>query len=520
MPDLIFYVVSGVLAGLGVLVGWFAQKKVAENNVVGTKEWAETIIEDAKKEAETLKKTAVLEAREEWYREKARFEEDTQARREELGRVERGLEEKEKNINRKVDYLDKREGMLVEKDRVLESKLRVIDQKNEELGRLIEEQNARLEKLANLGRDEAKRLLMENLENEARFECARRIKEIRDEAERTASREAKKILTMAVQRYSADHVVESTVSVVPLPSDEMKGRIIGREGRNIRAFEMSTGIDVIIDDTPEAVILSGFDPVRREIAKISLERLLADGRIHPGRIEEVVSKAQEEVEENIRLVGEQTCLELGIHGLHPDLVSLLGRLHYRTSYGQNVLQHCKEVAFLTSIMASELGLDPQVAKRAGLLHDIGKAVDHEVEGTHSFIGGETLRKHGENEIVVNAAAAHHEETEATHLITLLVSAADAMSGARPGARRETLENYIKRLENLERIADGFEGVEKSYAIQAGREIRIIVSHQEVDDARAQELARAISRKVEKDLEFPGQIKVVVIRETRAVDYAR
>jgi ribonuclease Y len=434
--------------------------------------------------------------------------------------MERRLEEKEQNVNRKVDFLEKRELELNDKQKVLDSKLQNVSKKNDDLNVVLQRQNEKLEKIAGMSQEEAKKLLITNLENEARLEAAKRIKEIKDEAERNAVKQSREILTLAIERCAADHVVESTVSVVDLPNDEMKGRIIGREGRNIRAFENATGIDVIIDDTPEAVILSGFDPIRREVARLSLEKLVKDGRIHPGRIEEVVEKTRKELMEEIREVGEQASLDLNIHALHPELVKLLGRLKYRTSYGQNVLQHAKEVAFISSLLASELGFDPQIAKRAGLLHDIGKAADHEMEGPHAEIGAELVKRYGENETIINAVAAHHEDVDSTSLITHIISAADAISGARPGARRETLENYIRRLEKLEKIADAFDGVEKSYAIQAGREIRILVSHRKVDDAHAIQLATEITRKIEDDMEYPGQIKVVVIRETRAVDYAR
>jgi len=521
MDSIFFYISAGISVLLiGFIIGWIANKKVAESHLKHTKKLAENIIAEAQREAETQKKAAILEAKDEWYKEKLKFERETQEARQELKKLERKLEEKEQNINRKVDYLEKRELELDEKNRLLDSKLQAIAEKNEELNRILQMQNEKLEKIAGMSQEEAKKLLIANLESEARHEAAKRIKEIKDEAERNAIKQSREILTLAIERYAADHVVESTVSVVDLPNDEMKGRIIGREGRNIRAFENATGIDVIIDDTPEAVILSGFDPIRREIARLALQKLVKDGRIHPGRIEEVVEKTKQELMEEIREVGEQTCLELNIHGLHPELVKYLGKLKYRTSYGQNILQHSKEVAWLSSLLASELGMDPQLAKRAGLLHDIGKAADHEMEGPHALIGAELVRRYGENEKVINAVAAHHEDVEATSMITHIVSAADAISGARPGARRETLENYIRRLEKLEKIADAFDGVEKSYAIQAGREIRILVNYKKVDDVQASELASEIARKIEENMEYPGQIKVVVVRETRAVDYAR
>lgn len=505
---------------IGCILGWFISKKVSESHLKHTRKLAENIIAEAQREAETQKKAAILEAKEEWYQAKLRFEKETQEARLELKKQERRLDEREQNISRKVDYLEKREQELAEKQKVLDGKLQAVAERSEELNRILQVQNEKLEKIAGMSREEAKQLLISNLESEARHEAAKRIREIREETERNAAKEAREIITLAIERCAADHVVESTVSVVDLPGDEMKGRIIGREGRNIRAFENATGIDVIIDDTPEAVILSGFDPIRREVARLSLEKLVKDGRIHPGRIEEVVEKTRKELLEEIREVGEQTCIELNIHGLHPELVKLLGRLKYRTSYGQNVLQHSKEVAYLSSLLAGELGTDPVLAKRAGLLHDIGKAADHEMEGPHAVIGAELVKRYGEGEKIVNAVAAHHEDVEAASILTHIVSAADAISGARPGARRETLENYIRRLEKLEKIADAFDAVEKSYAIQAGREIRILVNFKKVDDAQAAELCTEIARKIEEGMEYPGQIKVVVIRETRAIDYAR
>ena len=521
MDSIFFYISAGILVlFLGFIIGWLLSKKISESHLKHTRKLAENIISEAQREAETQKKAAILEAKDEWYQAKLKFEKETHDAHQDLKKAERQLEEKEQNINRKVDYLEKRDHEMTEKQSMLETKLQAIAVKNEDLGILLQRQNEKLEKIAGMSTEEAKKLLISNLENEARHKAAKRIKEIKEEAERTAVKKAREILTLAIERCAADHVVESTVSVVDLPNDEMKGRIIGREGRNIRAFESATGIDVIIDDTPEAVILSGFDPIRREIARLSLQKLVKDGRIHPGRIEELVEKTRKELQEEIREIGEQTCLDLNIHGLHPELVKLLGRLRYRTSYGQNVLQHAKEVAYVSSLLASQLGMDPVLAKRAGLLHDIGKAADHEMEGPHAEIGAELVRRYGENDKVINAVAAHHEYVEATSMITHVVSAADAISGARPGARRETLENYIRRLEKLEKIANAFDGVEKSYAIQAGREIRILVNHKRLDDTQASELASEITRKIEEDMEYPGQIKVVVIRETRSIDYAR
>jgi len=521
MLETILTVVAGiVVAMLLFLLGWYARKRASESKLMSTEKLAEKIIAEAKKEAETHKREAILEAKDQWYKAKENFERETQARRAELARLEKKLADRESSLNRKVDILEKKESELRRKERELSGLERSLREKENQLSHLIQEQNRRLEKIAGMTAEEAKQLLMSNLENEARHEAAQLIRRIREEAERRAEREAREILTLAIQRCAADHVVESTVSVVQLPNEEMKGRIIGREGRNIRAFELSTGIDVIIDDTPEAVILSGFDPIRREIAKMALERLVADGRIHPARIEEVVAKVQAEMDEKIREVGEQVSLDVGVHGLHPELIKLLGRLQYRTSYGQNVLQHSKEVAHLASIMAAELGFDATLAKRAGLLHDIGKAIDHETEGTHTQIGAEVAERYGENPQVVHAIASHHSDSVIESPISVLVQAADAVSSARPGARRETLESYVKRLEKLEKIADSFKGVAKAFAIQAGREIRIMVENKEISDEKAQELAHEIARRVEKELEYPGQVKVVVIRETRAIEYAK
>jgi ribonuclease Y len=509
------------LVGVAVfLAGWFARRLVDRSKIVSAEELAEKIVREAHREAETQKKAAILEAKDEWYKAKAKFEEDTQATRAELEKLERSVEKREENLDRKVEFIEKKEQELGDREKSLEKTEASITERSEKLSLLIDEQNERLERIAGMNRDDAKKLLIKNMESDARLEAARMIKDIKDEARRQGDREAKQVLTMAIQRCAADHVVESTVSVVNLPNDEMKGRIIGREGRNIRAFEMATGIDVIVDDTPEAVILSGFDPVRREIARLALERLITDGRIHPGRIEEVVGKVQKELDEQLVELGEEACLDVGIHDLRSELVKLLGRLRYRTSYGQNMLQHSKEVAYLCGLMASELDLDVALAKRAGLLHDIGKAVDHTMEGTHAALGAELARRYGESDEIVNAIESHHEDVEPTTLIAVLVQAGDAVSGARPGARRETLETYIKRLEKLEEIASSFQGVDRSFAIQAGREIRIMVQHKKIDDARAEALASAVARKIENELKYPGQIKVVVVRETRAVDYAK
>lgn len=521
MDNNLVSVVIMFLIGVGVfLAGWFARRLVDRSKIVSAEELAEKIVREAQREGETQKKAAVLEAKDEWYKAKAKFEEDTQSTRSEVDKLQRSVEKREENLNRKVEFLDKKEQELNTLTGEVKKTEAQVAERTETLSRLIDDQNERLERIAGMNRDDAKKLLIKNMESDARLEAARMIKDIKDEARRQGDKEAREILTLAIQRCAADHVVESTVSVVNLPGDEMKGRIIGREGRNIRAFETATGIDVIVDDTPEAVILSGFDPVRREVARLALERLITDGRIHPGRIEEVVSKVSKELDEHIVELGEEACLDVGIHDLKPELVKLLGRLRYRTSYGQNMLQHSKEVAYLCGLMAGELEFDVAVAKRAGLLHDIGKAVDQTMEGTHAALGAELARRYSEEDIVINAIESHHEDVEPTSMIAVLVQASDAVSGARPGARRETLETYIKRLEKLESIASSFQGVERSYAIQAGREIRIMVQHRKIDDARAEALASDVARKIEAELKYPGQIKVVVVRETRAVDYAK
>lgn len=511
------------LVGIAVItfcLGRFVSTKIGQSKVANAERMAEKIISEAKKEAENIKREKILEAKERWYQLKQKFETETRSKRVELQRLEQQLANRESNIERKADLLRAKERELTELRKSLKDKERSILNKEEKLDRLIEEQNARLEKIGGMTAEEAKKFLIDNLIEKAKQEAAQMIKEIKDRARQTANREAKEIIIQAIQRTAADHSVETTVSVVNLPNDEMKGRIIGREGRNIRAFEMATGVEVIVDDTPEAVILSGFDPLRREIARIALERLISDGRIHPGRIEEVVEKTKKEMEEKIVEIGEQALMETGIHGIHPELIKLLGKLKYRTSYGQNVLQHSIEVAQLAGLMAAELQLDSTVAKRAGLLHDIGKAIDKYTEGTHTHIGSELVRRYGEGPIVQNAVASHHEDVEMTSPISALVQAADAISGSRPGARRETIEEYIRRLERLEQLAESFAGVTKTYAIQAGREVRVIVECDKVDDAKAEQLASDIAEKIQSQMEYPGQIKVTVIREYRAVDYAK
>jgi len=516
----IYYVVGAGIAVLAFVIGLLISRKTGEGRIANAENLAAKIIAEAERSAEIKKKEALLEAKDEWFKTKQKFEKETQARKEEIAQLERNLAAKEGNLNRKVDILNKKEKDISHRERMIAVKEKAVEAKEKELERLINEQNVQLEKIAGMTSDEAKKLLISNLEAEARREAAVMIKEIKDEAERTAEKEAKDIVIQAIQRCASDFAAESCVSVVNLPSDEMKGRIIGREGRNIRSFETATGIDVIVDDTPEAVILSGYDPIRREVARMALEKLIIDGRIHPSRIEEVVGKAEKEMEVIIRETGEQACFDVGVHGVHPEIVYLLGKLNFRTSYGQNVLQHSKEVAILCGIMAAELDLDGNIAKRAGLLHDIGKAIDRETEGTHTVLGVDFASKFNENEIILNAIASHHEDVAMETPYAVLVQAADAISGARPGARRETLEGYIKRLEKLEEMADSFKGVGKAYAIQAGREIRVIVESDQIDDMGSANLAGEIARKIESEMEYPGQIKVTVIREVRTVDYAK
>ena len=462
---------------------------------------------------ETKRKEALMEAKEEIHRMRSEMERENKERRSDLQRQERRLLQKEENLDRKIDSFEKKEEHLALKETKLNESQAKVDE-------LYQKQLGELERLSGLSTEDAKKELLLSVEEEVKHESAMMIKELEQQAKDEADRKAREIISLAIQRCAADHVAETTVSVVALPNDEMKGRIIGREGRNIRTLETLTGIDLIIDDTPEAVIISGFDPVRREVARIALEKLINDGRIHPSRIEEMVEKAQKEVEQRIKEAGEQAMFSVGVHGLHPEMVKLLGRLKYRTSYGQNVLNHSVEVAHLATIMASELGVDVNLAKRAGLLHDIGKAVDHEVEGSHVELGVEIAKKYRESDLVINAIAAHHGDTEPKSVEAVLISACDAVSAARPGARRETLESYLKRLTRLEEISESFDGVEKCYAVQAGREIRIMVKPEQVDDASAILLARDVAKKIEAEMEYPGQIKVVIIRETRAVDYAK
>lgn len=516
----VWILISILLATVGAVVGFFVRKSIAEAKINGAANEAKRIIDEANREAEALKKEALLEAKDEIHTLRTEAELEIRDRRSELQKQENRLMQKEENLDRKDETLDKRELQLEKKEDSLVARQQQIEELESKVGELVQKQQTELERISNLTREQAKAIILGKVESEVSHEIAVMVKESEVRAKEEADKKAKEILSLAMQRCAADHVAETTVSVVNLPNDEMKGRIIGREGRNIRTLETLTGIDLIIDDTPEAVILSGFDPIRRETARIALDKLVQDGRIHPARIEEMVEKSRREVDEYIREVGEQTTFEVGVHGLHPDLIKILGRLKYRTSYGQNVLKHSMEVAYLTGLMAAELGEDEKLARRAGLLHDIGKAIDHEVEGSHVEIGVELATKYKEHPVVINSIASHHGDTEPTSIIAVLVAAADALSAARPGARSETLENYIRRLEKLEEISESYEGVEKSFAIQAGREVRILVKPDTIDDLEAHRLARDIRKRIENELDYPGHIKVTVIRETRAVEYAK
>ncbi|MGY3724636.1 ribonucrease Y [Granulicatella balaenopterae] len=505
---------------IGVVIGYFSFKIQSEKKLAAARQSADAILEDAQKDAERLKKEVLLEARDENHKYRTEVESELKERRNEVIAQEKRIIQREQTLDRKDETLEKRERTIEAKEEKIQNRMENLVVKERQAEELVEQQQAELERIATISREDAQKIIMKETEHQLDHEIAVMIKESEQKAKDEADRNAKDIILQAIQRSAADLVSENTVTVVNLPNDEMKGRIIGREGRNIRTLETLTGIDLIIDDTPEAVVLSGFDPIRREIAKMTLEKLISDGRIHPARIEEMVEKSRKEMDARIREIGEQATFEVGIHSLHPDLIKILGRLHFRTSYGQNVLNHSIEVAKLAGVMAGELGEDVNLAKRAGLLHDMGKALDHEIEGSHVEIGAEIAQKYKENSIVINAIASHHGDVEATSTIAVLVAAADALSAARPGARSESLENYIRRLERLETIATEHEGVERSFAIQAGREIRVMVKPDQIDDSQSILVARDIRKQIEEELQYPGHIKVTVIRETRAVEYAK
>jgi ribonuclease Y len=508
----------GLLAGFAI--AYFAGRRLAAEKVSEAERQARRVLEDAEREAKALKKEKLLELKEEWQRQRQQVEQELATKRNRLQVLERELKSREEALQQKLELVTRKEKQFHELEQQLAQRQQELEQRLAQAQELVQEQIRRLEAIAGIGRDQAKQLLMEQLLDEARNEAAQLIRQIREEARLTAEREARNIIVQAIQRTAADHSVETTVSVVQLPSEEMKGRIIGREGRNIRAFEAATGVDLIIDDTPEAVVISGFDPFRREVARIALERLIADGRIHPARIEEVVEKTRRELEEQLLLIGQEAAAELGIHNLHPVLLRYVGKMKYRSSYGQNLLAHSIEVAHLAGIMAAELRLDARLAKRAGLLHDIGKCVDQNSDAPHALLGYELAKKYNEHPIVCNAIGAHHEDIPMESPIAALVQAADAISGARPGARRETLESYVRRLEQLEALAQSFEGVAKTYAMQAGREIRVIVEPERIDDRRAEELARELAARIEAEMQYPGQVKVTVVREVRKTAVAR
>jgi len=517
----IILIVIGLLIGvsLSVVIVWIRRKQ-QQTELQLAQNTAARIIDEAKKDANAIKKEAEIHARDNVQQERVEFDKEVRETRRELQTLEKRLISKDEGLEKRADSIEKRENEVNRREASLKSREKNLDDKSAECDRQIDAARRQLEQVAGLTRDEARKSLIDEMVEEAKHEAAKRIRVIEEEAKAEAARKGQKIVALAIERLAGDFVAERSVTVMPLPNDELKGKIIGREGRNIRALEAATGIDLIVDDTPETVVISGHNPIRREIARLSLEKLISDGRIHPGRIEEVVRKSEQEIDEAIREAGQKAIFDVGVHGVHPEIVKLLGRLKYRYSYAQNVLLHSIEAAFICGSMAAELGLNEKQARRAALLHDIGKAVDHEVEGSHAIIGAELARKYGESPKIVNAIAAHHEDVKAETILAPLVDAADALSGARPGARREMIESYTRRLEELERIVNSFRGVEKSYAVQAGREIRIMVQHDLVSDDEAARMAREIAKKIESEMTYPGQIKVTVIREMRAVDYAK
>ena len=505
---------------LGVAVGYLLRRMVSQKEVASAESLAARILGEAKKEAENIKKESLLQAKDNMIKVKTDLEKESKEKKQEFDAQERRIRTKEEHVEKRADALSQNEANIENREKLLVQKEQSLHDRHENVNRILQEQKQMLERIAGISSEEAKKMLLASMESEAKIEAAAIIRKVEDEAKRLADKKSQEVIAYAIQRYAGDFVAENTVSVVNLPNDEMKGRIIGREGRNIRAIEAATGIDLIVDDTPEAVVLSSFDPVRREVARISLERLISDGRIHPGRIEDIVKKVRTEVDAVIREAGERTCFDVGVHDVHPELVNLLGSLKFRKSFSQNVLQHSIEVAHLTAMMAAELKMNVKEAKRAGLLHDIGKAIDHEVEGTHAAIGADYARRFGETANIVQAIATHHDDGRTNTMLGVLVQAADTLSAARPGARREMIESYVKRLEELEGIAKSFNGVDKCFAIQAGREIRILVENEKISDNDAVMLCRDIVKKIEKDLTYPGQIKVTVIRETRVSDFAK
>jgi ribonuclease Y len=515
---IVLYIIAGII--LGLFCGWWLGEIFEKNKLKKAKDDADKILKEAKIKAEEVVRKADLDGKELLYKLRMDFDRSNASKREELFQLEKRLIQREENLEKRLDFIETKEQELLNREGNLKKISQELEAKNDNLRQLIEEEKEKLKKISSLTPEEARELLLKRYEEELRSEKAKMIKLVEEEVREEAEKKAKEIVSLAIQRCAVEQTTESTVSVVQLPNDEIKGRIIGREGRNIRAFEMATGVDLVIDDTPEAVNLSSFDPVRREVARIALERLVQDGRIHPARIEEIVEKTKQDFDKQLMEEGKAVAFEIGVHNLHPEIIKLLGKLKYRTSFGQNALQHSKEVAFIMGVISSELELDPRLAKRVGLLHDIGKAVDHQVEGTHAQIGAELLKKYGENETVINAAEAHHEEKEFSSIYSLLALVADAISASRPGARRETLESYIKRLKQLESLANSFQGVDKSYAIQAGREIRVIIQPNKVKDEEVALLAHEIKKKIEQEMDYPGNIKITAIRETRAVDYAK